>query len=173
METGVDIYNESKFSLNDYQLFWTNRIIAKPYVNLFYKKDFKVVSKLDEDYNNIKSLNNGSVGFYDYFNNWLINSEPEFIIETSPAGLKTATTLEIDFLQNKRHKIYQPEKITVFIGERKYETILKPTNEDTPNIIKTKTPIQITANDSTIRIVITKQTTSNKRSIALDEIILK
>ena len=169
----IDIYNESRFTLTQYQNSWANRIISKPYQNLFFKKDFKVVTKLDEDYQDIKSLNNGSVGFYDYYNNWLINSEPEFILETSTAGLEKATTLDMDFMQNKRHKIYQPEKITVFIGERKYETILKATNEDNSSIIKTTTPIQITANDSTIRIVITKQTTSNKRSIACDEIIFK
>ncbi len=173
--TGIGKYNEIGFTLSDYLASWNARIIGSPYQNLFYQKSFKVTSLLDEEHADSKILNDGALGFQDYYNNWLINSAPKLSLETATAGLQKATLLQMDFLYDKKHKIYPPEKVTVYIGSRKFETVLGEKEENGTNrkIIRATIPIKINANDSLLKIEITKQSQKQKRSMACDEIILK
>jgi len=170
---GIDRYNESNLSLKEYISLWDKRIIQKPYQNLFYKKPFKVVSKLDEDYSDSKMLNDGAIGFNDYYNNWLINSAPMLTLETNVAGMKNASSIQIDFLHDKKHKIYPPEKITAYIGERKYESTVAIKTDSNLDIVHVNIPIKINANDNSLRIEIKKQVQSEKKLMACDEIIFK
>lgn len=171
---GIDSYNESNLSLREYINLWSTRIIQTPYQNRFYKKPFKVVSKLDEDYADTKMLNDGAIGFKDYYNNWLINSSPTLTLETDITGLESSSSIQIDFLYDKKHKIYPPEKVVVYIGERKYEnTVTNPKNDNKLEIIRVNIPIKINTNDNNLRIEIKKQAQSEKRSMACDEIIFK
>lgn len=169
---GIDRYNESNLSLHDYIDLWNTRIIQTPYKNLFYKEPFKVTSKLDEDYSDSKMLNDGALGFKDYYNNWLINSAPMLTLETNIAGLESASSVQIDFLYDKKHKIYPPEKVTVYIGERKYESTVT-INDNNLDILRVSIPIKINANDNSLRIEIKKQDQPEKRLMACDEIIFK
>lgn len=96
-------------------------------------------------------------------------------LETTTARLQKATTLQIDFLYDKKHKIYPPEKVSVYIGQKNYEIMLGEKEEvgDTRKIVRASIPIKIGANDDTLRIEIKKQAENRKRSMACDEIIIK
>lgn len=173
--TGIEKYNEIGFTIADYINGWNKRIIMAPYQNLLFQKNLKATSKLDEDYSNIKALNDGAIGFQDYYNNWLINSSPVLALETEASDLQKATVVQLDFLYDKKHKLYPPEKVSVYIGQRKYEVVLGKKEEagNIRKIIRTSIPIKINATDTTIRIEIKKQAENQKRSMACDEIVIK
>ncbi|GAB1463308.1 DUF4838 domain-containing protein [Pedobacter sp.] len=173
--TEIEKYNEIGITISTYISAWHSRIIIAPYQNLAYHKHFKAKSKLDEDYATTDILSDGTIGFQDYYNNWLINSTALLSLETTTAGLQKATTLQIDFLYDKKHKIYPPEKVSVYIGQNNYEIILGEKEEvgDTRKIVRASTPIKIGANDDTLRIEIKKQAENRKRSMACDEITIK
>lgn len=173
--TKIDKYNEIGFTISDYISFWNTRIITNPYQNLFFQKPMKATSNLDDDYANIKVLNDGTTGFQDYYNNWFLNSSPLLSIEAETAGLQKATIVQIDFLYDKKHKIYPPEKVSVYIGQKKYEMLLGEKEEagSDRKIIRASIPIKIGANDTAVKIEIKKQAEKRKRSMACDEIIFK
>lgn len=173
--TGIEKYNEIGFTISDYIKAWNDRIITAPYQNLLYQQPFKITSTLDEDYSDSSVLNDGTIGFQDYYNNWLINSAPTLTAEINAATLGNASLLQIDFLYDKKHKLYPPEKVSVYIGQRNYEVTLGENEEvgASRKIVRASIPIKIEANDSTIRIEIKKQAKKQKRSMACDEIIFK
>lgn len=170
----VDIYNESNFSLANYLINWNSRILAKPYTNLFFKKSFNVISKLDEDYNDPSKINDGAIGFEDYYNNWLLITAPSFDLETEALGLEKSTLIQIDFLYDKRHKIFPPEKITVSVGSRSYEKSISNTEMgDERGFFTVSIPIKVQPTDKQINLSIKRQQQSEKRLMAFDEIIFK
>ncbi len=171
----IDIYNESKFKLTDYIAAWDTRIFKQPYRNLFYKKSFQVLSKLDEDYTNTSTLNDGAIGFKDYYNNWLINSSSVFELETNTSGLEKASILKVDFLHDERHKIFPPESVTVDIGDRKYQTRVNGVKEEQGEryFVTVELPIEIKSDDTQLKITIKKQSEPRKRLMAFDEIIFR
>lgn len=173
--TGIEKYNEIGFTVSDYIKYWNTRIISTPYQNLLYQKQLKATSKLDEDYSDIKVLNNGTIGFQDYYNNWFLNSSATLSLEAATVGLEKGSLVQIDFLYDKKHKLYPPEKVSVYIGQRKYELVLGEKEEagNSRKIVRAIIPIKINANDTTIRIEIKKQAENRKRSMACDEIIIK
>jgi hypothetical protein len=168
----IDVYNESKASLLAYLDIWQSRIVDKPYYNLFYQKPFSITTALDEDYANKKMLNDGAFGFYDYDNNWLINSQNVLRIEVDLKDLRTTRTINFSFLNDKQHHIYLPGSVTVSVGDRKFEKKVSPSDKDLA-ILTVNIPVEIRENDSTIVIEITKQAKEGKSLIACDEIIFK
>lgn len=173
--TGIKQYNEIGLQIADYINAWNSRIVNDPYQNLLFGKELKVNSTLDEEYSDVSMLNDGAIGFEDYYNNWLLNSSAKLSISASAQGLQKASTVQIDFLYDKKHKIYPPEKVSVYVGDRKFETVLGQSSEPEAGrkIIRAVIPVKFNPNDTSIKIEITKQSQKQKRSFACDEIILK
>ncbi|MDQ8005133.1 MAG: DUF4838 domain-containing protein [Pedobacter sp.] len=173
--TGISRYNEIGLKIGDYINAWNSRIVNASYQNLLYGRQLKVNTDLDEEYSDVTMLNDGALGFEDYYNNWLLNSSAKLAISANTEGLQKASTVQIDFLYDKKHKIYPPEKVSVYIGDRKFETVLgqKTEPEAGRKIIRAIIPVKINANDTSIKIEITKQSQKQKRSFACDEIIIK
>ena len=175
ISTGVTKYNEIGLQIANYINAWNSKIVNAPYQNLLFGKELKVTTSLDEDYSDVSMLNDGAIGFEDYYNNWLLNSSAKLSISASSTGMQSAKTVQIDFLYDKKHKIYPPEKVSVYIGDRKFETVLDQSSEPEAGrkIIRAIIPVKFNSNDTSINIEITKQSQKQKRSFACDEIIIK
>ncbi|KAF2512477.1 DUF4838 domain-containing protein [Flavobacterium arcticum] len=168
--TGIDVYNESGFTLNNYIHYWDTYIVATTYKNMLFGKKVKVLSKLDEDYPDSTLLTDGAVGFNDYYNNWLLVTRDSLSIEIDAADVKGSNKVEMTFLNNARHKIYLPQRIEVVIDGKKYETEIKDTESA---IYKVVIPITVNPEDTTILINVVKQSKYANKSIACDELYFK
>lgn len=170
-ESNIIVYNESGALISDYLESWEDEIISKKYENLFYSKNFRVLSPLDEEYQNKNMLNDGAIGFNDYYNNWLLSTKDILQIEIAAGEVKGAKTVCLTFLSSPKHKIYFPKEVLVTIGDKKFKAQidLKPGN--TNYKYEVTIPIVITAPDKLIDITIIKQDDYKKMSIACDEIL--
>lgn len=171
--TGIKTYNETGLSIDDYISGWKTRIVNTPYRNYFFKKPIKILTDLDEDYNDISLLNDGALGFKDYYNNWLLNTSPTFKIAIATTGLEKAKTIKMSFLYDKRHRIYLPEKVLVNIGNRQTEVLVGKPSGNEAEIITVKIPVKITSPNEPLSIEIKKQAPYLKKAIACDEIIFE
>lgn len=169
----INSYNEAGFLLDHYLAEWKGKIVAKPYQNLFYKKPIKVLSNLDEDYEDVRMLNDGAIGFNDYYNNWFINKSSELLkLEIAAQGLEKSKMMRMQFLFDAKHKIYPPEKITIFIGEHTYEQVVSQRNlPEKVGVVEVKVPIKVKPEDKKLIIEVKKQARYNKNAMACDEII--
>lgn len=171
----IETYNESGFTLSHYISLWETNLISKPYKNFFYQKPFQVLSRLDEDYSDISLLNDGALGFNDYYNNWLICTIDNLSIELNAEEVKSAKILQLHFLSDKKHKIYLPEKVIVSIGNEKFE-VMVPKDQESLNsrrIVEVNMPITLPKLAQKIKIEVKKSQEFQKRAIACDEIIFK
>ncbi|WP_010136774.1 DUF4838 domain-containing protein [Ochrovirga pacifica] len=114
--TGLNQINEKKDTFSNYVHQWKEflkRIKNNP---SFFNTSIRTFSTLDEDYNQIKVLNDGAFGFNNYNDNWLIFSGKELLINVNNAKFvdKKVTKLEIGFLSDVKHKIYLPSLIQVY-----------------------------------------------------------
>lgn len=170
--TGINVYNESGATLKEYIKYWESEILNTDYKNLLYGGKVQVLSQLDEDYTDARMLNDGAIGFADYYNNWFIATVSDTLsvkIET-PKIIK-ATQVKINFLNDTRHKIYLPEKVIVTVGNKKHITDIKPrNNEKKPNRYEVVIPVVIAKKEEDVIIDIIKQEDLSNRSIACDEI---
>ena len=172
-QTGIKTYTETGLLIKDYLDEWNTEIIKKPYSNLLYGKKLKLISTPDEEYTDVTVLTDGGIGFKDYYNNWMLFTQDALEVEVSAKDIKGAKVIEMDFLQDKRHNIYTPEKVEVTIDGRKYEKKLE-LNEDA-EISKRHINIQIDIkpSDTLIDIKTIKASQYKNKSIACDEIFFK
>ncbi|RWW91764.1 DUF4838 domain-containing protein [Flavobacterium cerinum] len=170
-ETTIDVYNESGALISDYLASWENEINNKKYKNLFYGKNFRVLSVLDDEYQNKHMLNDGAIGFNDYYNNWLLSTKDALQLEIAAEDVKGATTVSLTFLSNTKHKIYLPKEVVVTIGDRKFKAQIDSKPDTTKHKYEVKIPIIINTKDQLINISIIKQDNYKKKSIACDEIL--
>jgi hypothetical protein len=171
-KAGISVYNESGATVAEYINAWEKDIINVQYKNLLYAKRIKSRFEPDEDYSDIKMLNDGNVGFGDYYNNWFISPKKNIIIEVDAADVTGAETLEITFLEDRRHNIYAPEKVVVTFKDKRWEAKVV-TFSSYGKIIKFKAvmPVEFTPADGTIIIEAVRQNING--SIACDEIFFK
>lgn len=170
-ETNIEVYNESGALILDYLTSWENEINNKKYENLFYGKSFRILSVLDDEYQNKDMLNDGAIGFNDYYNNWLLSTKDALQLEIATEDVKGATTVSLTFLSNTKHKIYLPKEVVVTIGDRKFESQIDSKPDTTKHKYEVKIPIIINTKDQLINISIIKQDNYKKKSIACDEIL--
>lgn len=169
----LEVYNESSFTISSYINSWETEIIGKPYKNLFYAKPFKMVVKPDEDYPNVKMLNDGNIGFNDYYNNWLVKTFGTIALEVNTADVKGAKVIEMAFLNDAWHNIHFPEKVVVKVGSKKYEAVIPAATGK--NILRymVSIPVVISAEDKTITIEAVKQASFKNKAVASDGILFK
>ncbi len=165
---GINTYNEIGLLVSDYLKQWQN-LLNQPYKNLLYGKALKALSKLDEDYPNIKVLNDGALGFTDYYNNWLIATIEPLKVEIAAQDIKEASWLEMHFLVDKKHRIYAPESIVLTLDGKPQEYKLK---EDAfTGIQKIRVQVKIPKTTQSVILSVKKKPEFEKRAIACDEII--
>ncbi|KAF2516312.1 DUF4838 domain-containing protein [Flavobacterium salilacus subsp. salilacus] len=168
--TGIDIYNESGYMLSDYIHYWEKQIIGKTYKNRLFGKKVQVLSELDEDYPDSRMLTDGAVGFNDYYNNWLLVTGDTLSVQVTAADVKGSTEVEMNFLNDSKHKIYLPQRVEVIIDGRKYEAEIKETKSA---ICKVVIPVIIKPEDKKIIVNVVKQPQYANKSIACDELYFK
>ena len=168
--TGIDVYNESGFTLSDYIQYWEKDIINTTYKNLLFGKKVQVLSKLDEDYPDSRMLTDGTVGFNDYYNNWLLVTGDTLSLQVAAADVRNSKEVEMNFLNNARHKIYPPERVEIIIDGRKYEAEIKETKSAKCKVV---IPIDVKPEDKKILIKVVKQPEYANKSIACDELYFK
>jgi hypothetical protein len=171
-KAGISVYNESGATVAEYINAWEKDIINVQYKNLLYAKRIKSRFEPDEDYPDIKMLNDCNVGFGDYYNNWFISPKKNIIIEVDAADVTGAGTLEMTFLEDRRHNIYAPEKVVVTFKDKRYEAKVVSFSSY-GKIVKCRAvmPVQFTPADGTIIIEAVRQNING--SIACDEIFFK
>jgi len=112
LATGILTYNEQGSSISNYINLWNKEIIQKDEKNYFLEKDFRILSKLDEGYNDKTILNDGSYGFLDYNTNWLINTLENLKIEIPISQISFGMgTISMGFLNDPKHDIFFPTEI--------------------------------------------------------------
>lgn len=168
--TGLEVYNESGALISDYLASWEIEITGKKYENLFYGKDFRVLSVADEEYSNKHMLNDGAVGFNDYYNNWLLSTRDVLKIQVAAGDVKGATRVGLRFLNSARHKIYLPEEVVITVGTKKF-TAKIAVNSTARYKYDLTIPIVVDPEDNLITITILKQDAHQSMSIACDEIL--
>ena len=119
-------YNESRFQIDEYIKIWRKKVYKyhrrKHY---FYKKPFHVLSKLDEDYTDIKVLNNGTFGFLDYNTNWHISSIDNLTLKIEKKFIELSRKITLSFLQDTKHSIYYPSSIEILDSDNNLIKTLK------------------------------------------------
>jgi hypothetical protein len=170
---GITVYNESGFTVAGYLQSWETEITGKPYRNLFYAKKFKMLSKPDEDYPNVKMLNDGNIGFNDYYNNWLIQTANTISLQVNADDVKGTEMIELSFLNDPRHKIYLPEVVVVTIGSQKYEGRFTVPKGNAVSKHRISIPVTIKPGDKEIIIKALKQNPFKDKSVACDEIYFR
>jgi hypothetical protein len=167
----INVINESQQTITDYIKLWESQILNKIHKNYLYGREIEVLSELDEDYTRVSMLNDGAVGFYDYFNNWMINTVDELEIKVKTEDVLLATSVDINFLNIPRHRIYLPQAVEVTVGDRVYKTEIAPSNYDT-EVSKhyVNVPITVKNTDQFVKVKIIKQAEFKTKSTACDEI---
>jgi Domain of unknown function (DUF4838) len=170
-QTKITFIDEQKSTLDDYIDLWQKQIINAPRKNIFFKKPFAITTKLDEDYTNVKMLNDGCFGFKNYNTNWFINSQPNLTIRIETNTVKPINTLIISFLNDKKHRIVLPEKIEIFAdGKNIVSKVIAPNLSELKSINSFSIPLSVPKNTLQIDIQIIN---IPNRSMAIDEIILQ
>ncbi|MGY6648140.1 DUF4838 domain-containing protein [Wenyingzhuangia sp. IMCC45574] len=169
-KTGLFNINEKKDEFLHYISQW-HQLLNRIYLNnSYYKNNIRTFSKLDEDYSNIGVLNDGSFGFNNYNDNWLIYSGKELLltIDNHKCVNKEITKLEIGFLGDTKHRIYLPSLIQIYNENNK---LIKEVALSTK---KTKTPYvqtqEILLPKTNGNFLYNIRFVNKNRSIAIDEI---
>ncbi|MCC5918111.1 MAG: DUF4838 domain-containing protein [Cryomorphaceae bacterium] len=169
--SNLEVFNESGFLLSDYLEYWNKQLLNNSYKNYAFGKKLKPLGKMDEGYP-IKMINDGAVGFFDYNNNWMINSVDALSFEIAASEVYNTQHIRMCFLNNVRHRIHLPQKVIVTIGDRRYETNLELDNVDDKEITKqcVEIPVKIISGDNKITVQVVKQAKHNNLSTACDEV---
>ena len=169
----LNVYNEQGFNIFDYYKQWENNIIKPGYKSLFYGKPIRSRFEPEEDYPNVQILNDGNIGFNDYYNNWFIATRNSIALEVQAKDVKGAKVVEMSFLKDVRHKIFLPEKVTVKIDGRKYEAFVPMNDRLDMHKVTVSIPIEIKHDDKLILIEVTKYKEYKNKSVACDEVYFK
>ena len=170
-------YNERNYKIDDYINSWRKTIFKyHKRKHYFYKKDFEVISKLDEDYQNTKILNDGAFGLKDYNTNWHISSIDNLVLKIKKEDISKSKKITFSFLQDVKHKIYYPSSIEILDADFKMIKRIKLKTDTT--ILDTKeVSIDLPSefdnkqlSDSFI-IKVIKPIIAGKNALACDEII--
>ena len=170
-------YNERNYKIDDYINSWRKTIFKyHKRKHYFYKKDFEVISKLDEDYQNTKILNDGAFGLKDYNTNWHISSIDNLVLKIKKEDISKSKKITFSFLQDVKHKIYYPSSIEILDADFKIIKRIKLKTDTT--ILDTKeVSIDLPSefdnkqlSDSFI-IKVIKPIIAGKNALACDEII--
>lgn len=170
IHAGLEVYNESGALVKEYIKSWEDEILSKKYENLFFNKSLKVLSVLDEGYSDAGVLNDGAVGFEDYYNNWLLSTKEELKLQIAVKDVKGATNVSLSFLGNTRHKIYLPKEVIITVGDKKFKS-QKIKQKGDKYKYTAEIPIVIDPKDAYIIITVIKQDGYENMSTACDEII--
>ncbi len=169
----LDVYNEQGFSISGYYSQWEKNILQPGYKSFFYGKKIRSKYEPEEDYPNIQLLNDGNIGFNDYYTNWFIATKNSISIEVEPKDVKGAKVIEMSFLEDTRHNIHLPEKVKVTIGGRKYEALIPVTNRTDIHKVTVILPVEIKPEDKLIIIEVIKNKEYKNKSVACDEVYFK
>jgi hypothetical protein len=170
-------YNESRFQIDEYIKIWRKKVYKyhrrKHY---FYKKPFHVLSKLDEDYTDIKVLNNGTFGFLDYNTNWHISSIDNLTLKIEKKFIELSRKITFSFLQDTKHSIYYPSSIEILDSDNKLIKTLKLPLDETSlatKEISISLPTQFTKKQlpDIFIVKINRNNIKGKNALACDEII--
>ncbi|MBF01221.1 MAG: hypothetical protein CMP77_14780 [Flavobacterium sp.] len=171
-ETGIEVYNETGATLTQYIEDW-QQLLDNGYKNLLYNKKVQVLSEMDEDYADIRMLNDGATGFTDYYNNWMLFTKDALRVKADAAQVNGATSIVMNFLHDPRHKIYLPQRVVVAINNREYQTTLPVAEDKKPAIVTVTIPIELKSGDTEVTIGVMKKQEYKNRSAATDEIYFK
>lgn len=173
-ETKINVYSELGFSLENYISLWKTELLNKEYQNLLFGKKLKAITELDEDYADTRLLTDGTIGFNDYFNNWmLVTVAADLKLSIDAEGLYETKIIEISFLNNPKRRIYLPEEVEIDIDGRLYNAIIDLESAANDSRYTLRIPVELTASDKNIDIKITKQPGLTSKSIACDEVVFK
>jgi len=139
-------YKEVDGSIDVYLSNWYRLYEESPYENLLINEPIVVLSVLDEDYKNIKVLNDGVQGFVqDYHQGWHLTSVDNLHIQFDAQNLKKARNLSIRFLISEKHHIFPPEKIELYKDNMLYKEILPviPEIQDGVGIAVATAPVNL------------------------------
>ena len=173
----LEEYNEVKFTLSDYIDSWHKTIYRfHKRKHYFFKKPFKVISEMDEDYQNKKVLNDGAFGLNDYNTNWHIVTVDDLALEIERKYIEKSTKITMSFLQDAKHNIFYPSEIKILDEDEKLikklvvplETTMLNTREITVNL---PTKLDDKELPKTFILKIEKQKVKGKNALACDEII--
>jgi hypothetical protein len=173
----LNSYNEVKYRIDDYVKSWRQTIYK--YHNkkhYFYKKPFKVLSKLDESYRDYSVLNDAAFGLNGYNTNWLICSIDDLTLKIEKKHIKESKKITFTFLQDVKHDIYYPNVIEILNANYKLIKKLNIRVDRTDLGIKEvslRLPIEFDDKQlpSTFIVKINKRSIAGKNALACDEII--
>lgn len=172
----ISTYNEVNYKIEDYTKSWREKILEyKNRKHYFYKKPFKVLSRLDEDYKDSKILNDGTFGLKDYNTNWLICSTDNLILKIEKKQIEESKRISFSFLQDAKHYIYYPSKIEILDINNKIikklnlpnDRLILSTKEVSISLPKKNGEIQL---PEIFVIKITRGNLYGKNALACDEI---
>lgn len=158
-------YKETDGALELYVAGWNNLLKKLP-ENKLAGESVAVLSGGSET-GMINRLYDGVGGFAEnYHQGWFINNK-DLHIRFDGEAAKDAKKITINFLVDKKHRIYTPDKIMLFKNEEVYmEIIPEIANDNKPQVVKTEMDVDFSDADKIDVQVINK----GKGSFACDEI---
>jgi hypothetical protein len=173
----IKTYNEVKYTIEEYTNSWKQTIFRyHKRKHYFYKKSFKIISEMDEDYRNPKVLNDGTFGIKDYNTNWHLSSTDNLVLEIEKSSVSKAKKITFSFLQDKKHKIYYPSFIEIVdLNNKLIKKISVTANEDVLNTKEISIDLPTEYDNLQLpeyfKIVIKRAEISGKNALACDEVI--
>ena len=173
----LNSFNEVKYQIDNYTERWRQAIFKyHKKKHYFYKKPFKVLSKLDESYRDYSVLNDAAFGLNGYNTNWLICSIDDLTLKIEKKNIKKSKKITFTFLQDVKHDIYYPNVIEIFDTDYNLIKELNIRVDSTDLAIKEVSLRLPTKFDdkqlpSTFIIKINKRSIAGKNALACDEII--
>jgi hypothetical protein len=175
--SNLKTYNEVGYKIEEYIKSWRQNIFRyHKRKHYFYKKPFEVLSRLDEDYKNIKTLNDAAFGLKDYNTNWLICSVDDLVLRIDKEQIKQSKKITVSFLQDIKHSIFYPSAIGILdTNYNLIKNIQLPLDQEILGTKEVSIDLPTQFDDEqlpkTFILMIKKHNIVGKNALACDEII--
>lgn len=164
-------YSESERLTADYVAAWHTALNAPADTNFLLGKTLTALSTPDEEYRNLKMLNDGVHGFeMDYHDGWVLAGSDDMRYRLPNDGPKKGKFLMVSFLEAPQYNIYLPSSVTIGAEDQQTQGKLVG-HQKTGNITTYKIDISNLAGN-TLRFEAFRQRKTGKSILACDEIIL-
>ncbi len=169
----LELLNESGMETTTYDNQWQQLLLDKNLTNILLGIPPQFQNQPDEDYADAAMLTDGAVGFSDYFNNWVISTQNAMHIKIPLKEKATGKyTLEMNFLQDKRHRIYLPKRISLNLNGISHEISIPADADHKPQKVYRFKHDVVLEDIDTLDIAINKTAEFTKFATACDEIRL-
>lgn len=165
-------FKENGGYLKDYLAEWQKLAGYSAKRNLLSEGNLSFISSPDEDYTDIRTLNDGIMGFgSNYQQGWLLSSKDDLHLKVSLDNLLKARNLNINFLNDEEAGIYPPTLVEIIVDGKVIKSLKPKLNPSDEKVYQIQETLSFGADIKMFEIKMLRST-KGKRTIGCDEIQL-